>query len=256
MNTIKISLLLFAFCQDSQQLPQWNFVWQYPDYPSNNYYPDYPANNYYPAYPDYPTGGIQSSGAGGCQNLIFRTITNEGKNAILDRHNELRSKVAYGQEGWQPAAANMRKMYWSNELEEIAQRWADKCRSEHSQEPGLGENLAWKFNSQQQDQAAVEQGLVDGVQDWYDEVNQFNSGNIEPYTFDYATGHYSQVVWAETDEVGCGMVYYKEDGWFKSSLVCNYRVAGNMQGGQMYQVGNACSSCQAGYGCQDGLCIY
>ena len=31
----------------------------------------------------------------------------------------------------QPAAANMRKMVWSEELELIAQRWADQCTFGH-----------------------------------------------------------------------------------------------------------------------------
>ena len=50
------------------------------------------------------------------------------KDAIVDKHNELRSKVANGQEtrgvdGGQPKAANMRKLVWNDELAEIAQRY-------------------------------------------------------------------------------------------------------------------------------------
>ena len=30
-------------------------------------------------------------------------------------------------------------------------------------------------------------------------IDRFNSG----------TGHYTQVVWADTEELGCGLVYYK-----------------------------------------------
>ena len=50
------------------------------------------------------------------------------KDAIVDKHNELRSKVANGQEtrganGRQPKAANMRKLIWNDEIAEIAQRY-------------------------------------------------------------------------------------------------------------------------------------
>ena len=50
------------------------------------------------------------------------------KDAIVDKHNELRSKVANGQEtrgvgGGQPKAANMRKLVWNDELAEVAQRY-------------------------------------------------------------------------------------------------------------------------------------
>ena len=48
---------------------------------------------------------------------------------IVDKHNELRAKVANGQEkrgvdGAQPKAANMRKMIWNDQLAEVAQRYA------------------------------------------------------------------------------------------------------------------------------------
>ena len=49
------------------------------------------------------------------------------KEAIVNKHNELRIKVANGQEtegvsGAQPPAANMRKLVWNDELAEVAQR--------------------------------------------------------------------------------------------------------------------------------------
>ena len=45
----------------------------------------------------------------------------------MNKHNELRAKVANGQEpkgrdGPQPDAANMRKMKWNDQMAEIAQR--------------------------------------------------------------------------------------------------------------------------------------
>ena len=64
---------------------------------------------------------------------IFRELSSEAKQAMLDKHNELRRKVARGEEtsGPQPAASNMRKLVWSPELEAVAQRWADQCTFGH-----------------------------------------------------------------------------------------------------------------------------
>ena len=60
-------------------------------------------------------------------------MSSEAKQAMLDKHNELRRRVAKGEETnglngvGQPAAANMKKMVWNKELETVAQRWADQC---------------------------------------------------------------------------------------------------------------------------------
>ena len=72
-----------------------------------------------------------------------------------------------------------------------------------------------------------------------------------------STGHYSQLVWAETDRLGCGSANFQENGMWAFMLVCNYAVAGNMQGGSVYKRGNQCSQCEDGLGCDmefDALC--
>ena len=48
--------------------------------------------------------------------------------------------------------------------------------------------------------------------------------------FSYGAGHYTQVVWADTEELGCGMVYYEEAPWYKTLVICNYAKGGNWQG--------------------------
>ena len=88
--------------------------------------------------------------------------------------------------------------------------------------------------------------------------------------FSSGAGHYTQVVWADTEELGCGMVYYKGNSFYETLIVCNYAKGGNIQGTlyislccrinqlftgtEMYKLGAACSSCPSGYTCDDGLC--
>ena len=45
---------------------------------------------------------------------------------------------------------------------------------------------------------------------WYLEVESpgYNSNDIDPFKNPGAAGHYTQVVWAETEEIGCGFTYY------------------------------------------------
>ena len=67
---------------------------------------------------------------------MFRKLNAAAKAAMLDEHNKLRRRVAKGLEFWginggQPAASNMKKMVWNEELEAVAQRLADQCEGGH-----------------------------------------------------------------------------------------------------------------------------
>ena len=95
---------------------------------------------------------------------------------------------------------------------------------------------------------------------WYNEVVSpgFSPANVNPFVFSYDAGHYTQVVWAETDEIGCGFSYYSEQVGpflaYKALTVCNYAIGGNDAGKPMYKIGTACSECEAGYSCDEDLC--
>lgn len=67
-------------------------------------------------------------------------------------------------------------------------------------------------------------------------------------------GHYTQMVWANTEYVGCGSVSFMENTTIHSNvpspylihrLVCNYGPAGNLYGTSVYKIGTPCSMCSA-----------
>jgi hypothetical protein len=118
---------------------------------------------------------------------------------------------------------------------------------------GVGQNLY----IYKQSVAAPANDWEQAVTDWYKEVEDFSSNNIEPFQFTSAAGHYTQVVWEESDKVGCGATSYKDGRWFTTLYVCNYGPNGNFIKGQMYQQGPACSACGEGFQCSteyEGLC--
>ncbi|XP_066960890.1 venom allergen 5.01-like [Macrobrachium rosenbergii] len=170
-------------------------------------------------------------------------LTCQDKELILNTHNTLRQKVSMGHVRNQPPAINMRTMVWDDELATVAQRWADQCmpghdRSRNVQRFTVGQNVAatWTFDRDVGDTP----DFAKQIEAWFDEVNQygFQKGNVDPFRFNKATGHYTQMVWAETYLVGCGYAYYKDPSrGYTKIYVCNYAPGGNVIGGSMYKLG-------------------
>ena len=79
----------------------------------------------------------------------------------------------------------------------------------------IGQNMATSWSSKKN----KKWGLKQKVQSWYDEVTKYQFDNSTVGAFDSSAslsdpqgpiGHYTQVVWAETEYVGCGVVYWKD----------------------------------------------
>jgi len=200
-----------------------------------------------------------------------RGLTAAARDAIVEAHNEQRRKVAGGNEthGPQPAASNMKKLVWNEEIAAIAQRWADQCTFDHDKvrdkEDGtwVGQNAYERASNQMKDKETLMNEVAnEATLAWYNEVEfpGFNSAHVNPFQFDAAAGHYTQVVWADTEEIGCGFTYYEEPVGppimnfvaHKSLTICNYAKGGNAQNKPMYLIGEACSACPEGYSCKDG----
>lgn len=67
--------------------------------------------------------------------------------------------------------------------------------------------------------------------------------NLTCLRYSHELGHYTQLVWAETNRVGCGFTSYSTDNRRINYYVCNYGPAGNFAGKEVYKMGPACSQC-------------
>ncbi|XP_011645541.1 venom allergen 3-like [Pogonomyrmex barbatus] len=181
-----------------------------------------------------------------CTEWSNRGFNDAQKKIIVKKHNELRRKVASGQEksgrpGPQPAAKNMPDLKWDDELEKIAQRWADQCNFSHDEcrdvdRFSVGQNIAMSSMSSSGTESD-ETRLNNMIQMWYNEVKMFDRNQISNYKFDVNTGHYTQLVWAKTRLIGCGRISYKKpNDWKILYLVCNYGPSGNYIGEKIYEI--------------------
>jgi uncharacterized protein YkwD len=133
---------------------------------------------------------------------------------ILDAHNQYRAEI-----GVSP-------LTWSDTLASHAQEWADYLASlgavlQHSQDTGEGENL-WSGTSG----AYTYTQMIEG----FGNEQQYFVGGTFPdvsSTGNWAdVGHYTQVIWKDTTEVGCAIASANGN----DVLVCRYSPPGNVIG--------------------------
>ena len=115
---------------------------------------------------------------------------------------------------------------WSEDLAQIAQRWADQCIFDHDE---MSARATEKFahvgqNVYLQKISKKVPGLpFKGVKKWFDEIKKFDAKQINPFAFTYTTGHFTQIVWATTTEVRVIPKRY-QNFTFISSLNFFYRL--------------------------------
>ncbi|TFJ99843.1 Protein CNPPD1 [Platysternon megacephalum] len=170
------------------------------------------------------------------------SLTDDDKRLIVEMHNHYRSQVS-------PPAADMLKMSWAPDLEAFAKAYAAKCIWGHNKERGRrGENL-FAITDEMDVEVALEQ--------WYNEHEHYNL-TTSKCTVGQMCGHYTQVVWANSERVGCGMQFCKTMHGVEEPdlylLVCNYDPPGNVRGRKPYKEGPPCSKCPEGYTCRNSIC--
>ena len=143
--------------------------------------------------------------------------TSRFNHRLLDTHN--RERIAVGGE----------RLRWDEDLARDAQNWAHhlaatrtlKHAAKSTKHSGAGENI-WRgtrgyFTPEQM------------VGRWINEKRHFRAGAFpnNSVTGNVAdVGHYTQVIWRQTYEVGCGVA----SNTSHDILVCRYRNPGNIVG--------------------------
>ncbi|KAG3289604.1 serotriflin-like [Ictidomys tridecemlineatus] len=139
---------------------------------------------------------------------------------------------------------------WNAEVAKNAEKWANRCTLSHSSRrqrkvsfANCGENL---FMSS----APLPWSHI--IQVFYDEVKNFKYG-VGDIRANSKTGHYTQLVWATSHEIGCALAHcpHKRLSYF---YVCHYCPEGNNINTKKtpYKKGKPCGDCPNH--CDNGLC--
>ncbi|XP_059637724.1 pathogenesis-related protein 1C-like [Cornus florida] len=131
------------------------------------------------------------------------------KKEFLDLHNQVRQHA-----GEDP-------LTWDEQLETYARNYAEKrkgdCNMVHSNGP-FGENLFWGGGNQWT--------AGDAVKMWVREHRFYNKGTNQCQPGKMC-GHYTQIVWRDTEHLGCARVQCDNGDTFTT---CNYGPPGNYPG--------------------------
>lgn len=103
--------------------------------------------------------------------------------------------------------------------EEWAKNLANRGSMQHRSNNSYGENIFYKWGSGQ-----ITVNGNEPVDSWYNEIKDYN---FNAGKFTSGTGHFTQVVWKGSTELGVGMAKNSKNQIF---VVTNYNPPGNYQG--------------------------
>jgi len=154
-------------------------------------------------------------------SMSAQSVVNLGSTeikSILSAHNKERSLVGSP------------NLIWNSVLADHAQEWAVKLAEDDnglvhrpSGDDSYGENIAF-FSGHTFDAAYP-------VELWNEEKSDYRYAPISYSNFS-SIGHYTQVIWKNTTQVGCGCAKSERGAYF---FVCNYDPAGNFIGQYPYK---------------------
>ena len=134
---------------------------------------------------------------------------------ILDAHNAERARYGYQPLKWNPALESTATAY-ANRLAQIGQLVHASREGRGIERENVNQGmLGWNTDQMLDNWLRERQYFIPGI---FPDVS--TTGNW------YEVGHYSQMIWPETTDLGCGMAAGSGSQW----LVCRYSPGGNKDG--------------------------
>ena len=179
------------------------------------------------SHPDTPKAIAQShSTQRSYANSTMIDRTSIGSNVSLQEvrqlirlHNNVRAEVTVA------------PLVWSKELASYAQEWANHLASTHCELKHRPPSGRWKQEHGENlfMGTAGDYGVADAVTSWASEKIYYRGQTLNPSN-GYDAGHYTQMVWKNTKQIGCAKVECNGN----LIVVCNYDPPGNILGQKPY----------------------
>lgn len=162
--------------------------------------------------------------------LLFPTLIlgqlDKDKLSALQVHNDARKEVGVA------------PLVWSEKLEQQALKYAKQIARtnnyEHSNTKD-GENLAMFYEYEESNRVKTyiysDTPLYDASMAWYEEIKDYKYSKIKRFRIGPKIGHYTQMVWKDTKEVGIASAISKNG---KVYVVARYYPVGNYLGEYPY----------------------
>ena len=156
---------------------------------------------------------LATAQARGIATSVYDVSSQAGITQMLNTHNAWRQRY------------RIPNLTWSPQLASYAQQWANTLlqngRFEHRRNSPYGENLAAASGQQMTPERVVNMWGAE-VSDYNYAANSCRPGKV--------CGHFTQIVWRNTTQVGCGMARNAQ----REVWVCNYNPPGNVIGQKPY----------------------
>jgi len=189
-----------------------------------------------------------------------KNFTDAQRSEFVRAHNYYRQLIASGNQSGFPAASNMNQVSWDKEVETLAQNWASTNPNGHNPTRKLptrptayvGENIYWSWRSQSTPITPGTANVTAAVVSWFDEFKYWSGdvGSFKNPTSGQVVGHFTQLIWADTSSIGCGIsdCVTKSGSMYsqKVAIVCDYYTGGNILSQPIYKKGTKCSACAKG----------
>ncbi|WIA39843.1 hypothetical protein OEZ86_013292 [Tetradesmus obliquus] len=162
----------------------------------------------------------------GISSTVQQTPTPAKFQFIVAEHNKMRAEHGVG------------PLMWDDTLAQSAAIITNQCNFSHDPTLPVGENLAAAIRSSITEEEALERAITS----WNGEEALYDYSKPG---FDGATGHFTQVVWKDSTNIGCATTFCNGNFWVEPAFgitskvawmtVCHYLPPGNAGGPDFFR---------------------